>query len=93
MWLTNGIPAMQQALFQPDPLAALLDDWFLVAQMRHYFARAAEHGMPPHLQELATRVLDDMASDIRLVIEYSGPDQQSQVGSRATGCRRRALQN
>jgi hypothetical protein len=27
MWLTNGIPAMQQALFQPDPLAALLDAW------------------------------------------------------------------
>ena len=25
LWLTNGIPAMQQALFQPDPLAALLD--------------------------------------------------------------------
>ena len=25
MWLTNGIPAMQQALFQPDPLAALID--------------------------------------------------------------------
>ena len=74
MWLTNGIPAMQQALFQPDPLAALLDAWFLVAQMRHYFAHAAEHGMPPHLQELATRVLDDMESDIRLVIENSGPD-------------------
>ena len=34
MWLTNGIPAMQQALFQPDPLAALLDAWFLIAQMR-----------------------------------------------------------
>ena len=34
LWLTNGIPAMQQALFQPDPLAALVDAWFLVAQMR-----------------------------------------------------------
>jgi hypothetical protein len=31
LWLTNGIPAMQQALFQPDPLAALVDAWFLVA--------------------------------------------------------------
>jgi hypothetical protein len=74
MWLTNGIPAMQQALFQPDPLAALLDAWFLVAQMRHYFAHAAEQGMPPHLQALANRVLDDMEADIRLVIENSGPD-------------------
>lgn len=74
LWLTNGIPVMQQALFQPDPLAALLDAWFLVAQMRHYFAHAAEQGMPPHLQALANRVLDDMEADIRLVIENSGPD-------------------
>lgn len=34
MWLTNGIPAMQQALFQPDPVAAMLDAWFLIAQIR-----------------------------------------------------------
>jgi hypothetical protein len=74
MWLTNGIPAMQQALFQPDPLAALLDAWFLIAQMRHYFAHATEHGMPPHLQALAYGVLDEMESDIRLVIENSGAD-------------------
>jgi hypothetical protein len=74
MWLTNGIPAMQQALFQPDPLAALLDAWFLVAQMRHYFDHAIEHGMPEHIQELATGVLDDMESDIKLVLENSGPD-------------------
>lgn len=63
LWLTNGIPAMQLALFQPDPLAALLDAWFLVAQMRTYFEHAAEHGMPPHLQTLATRVLDALREE------------------------------
>jgi hypothetical protein len=74
LWLTNGIPAMQQALFQPDPLAALLDAWFLIAQMRGYFAHATEHGMPEHIQELATNVLDEMESDIGLIIQNAGPD-------------------
>jgi hypothetical protein len=80
IWLTNGIPAMQQALFQPDPLAALLDAWFLIAQMRHYFEHASEHGMPEHIQELATKVLDDMESDIDLVLENSGPDVDIERG-------------
>jgi len=71
---------MQQALFQPDPLAALLDAWFLIAQMRNYFDRAAKHGLPEHLEELATRVLDDMESDIRLVIENAGPDTDYELG-------------
>jgi len=74
LWLTNGIPAMQQALFQPDPLAALLDAWFLIAQMRDYFDHATEHGMPEHIQELATDVLDEMESDIGLIIQNAGPD-------------------
>ena len=74
LWLTNGIPAMQQALFQPDPLAALLDAWFLIAQIRDYFDHATEHGMPEHIQELATNVLDDMESDIELIIQNAGPD-------------------
>jgi len=29
----NGIPAMQAALFEPDPVAALLDAWVLLAQI------------------------------------------------------------
>lgn len=73
LWLTNGIPAMQQALFQPDPLAALLDGWFLIAQMRAYFERAAAGGMAPRKLELANRALDAMEADLKLIIENSGP--------------------
>lgn len=74
LWLTNGIPAMQQALFQPDPLAALLDGWFLIAQMRAYFERAAAGGMSPRKLELANRALDNMEADLKLIIENSGPN-------------------
>jgi hypothetical protein len=80
LWLTNGIPAMQQALFQSDPLAALLDAWFLIAQMRGYFSTAADHGMPPENVEIANRVLDEMESDIKLIIENAGPDTDYEHG-------------
>jgi len=80
LWLTNGIPAMQQALFQPDPLAALLDAWFLIAQLRDYFERAAEHGMSKRKAELANRTLDSMESDIRLIIENAGPNTNYERG-------------
>lgn len=80
VWLTNGIPAMQQALFEPDPLAALVDAWFLVAQMRDYFARAADQGMPREYHELAIAVFDSMEADIRLIIENAGPNTSYERG-------------
>jgi len=79
-WLTNGIPAMQQALFEPDPLAALVDAWFLVAQMRGYFATAAARGIPQRQVALVNRVLDAMESDIRLIIDNAGPDTSYEAG-------------
>lgn len=80
IWLTNGIPAMQQALFEPDPLAALLDAWFLVAQMRYYFAAAADHGMPHRNVDIANRVFDAMESDIKLIIDNAGPGTDYERG-------------
>jgi len=74
LWLTNGIPAMQQALFQPDPLAALLDAWFLVAQLRRYFATASDHGMPPEKVAIANRIFDAMESDIKHILDNAGPN-------------------
>lgn len=74
LWLTNGIPAMQQALFQPDPLAALVDAQFLIAQMRGYFAAHAEGSFRGKYAELAESVLDEMESDIKLIVDAAGPD-------------------
>jgi hypothetical protein len=36
----NSIPAMQSALFQPDPGAGLIDAWALLAQLQQGFERA-----------------------------------------------------
>lgn len=80
LWLTNGIPAMQQALFQPDPLAALLDAWFLIAQMRRYFATAADRGMAAESIKIATRIFDAMESDIKHILDNAGPNTDYERG-------------
>ena len=74
LWLTNGIPAMQQALFQPDPLAALADAQFLIAQMRMYFEAPIEHELAPEYLKIAMRALDEMESDLRLIVDNAGPE-------------------
>jgi len=37
LWKINGIPAIQQAAFQPDPFLSFLDLWVLSVQMRLFF--------------------------------------------------------
>ena len=37
LWKINGIPAIQQAAFQPDPFLAFSDLWVLSVQMRLFF--------------------------------------------------------
>jgi hypothetical protein len=79
MWLTNGIPAMQQALFQPDPVAALLDAWFLIAQIRGYF-ESRRPTIPSDVYGLGIKALDEMEADLRIIIENSGPEVSYQRG-------------
>ena len=80
LWLTNGIPAMQQALFQPDPLAALIDTQFLIAQMRIYFEDLSAHDLPPEKRKIAIRILDEMESDIEVIVDNAGPDTDYEAG-------------
>jgi hypothetical protein len=82
LWLSNGIPAMQQALFQPDPLAALVDAQYLIAQMRQYFADGGEHDLSQEYQELANGILDEMEADIELIVNNAGPNTDYQAGRR-----------
>jgi hypothetical protein len=39
-WKIEGVPALRKALFEPDPLSAVMDTWVLLNQMADYF----EHG-------------------------------------------------
>ncbi len=77
----NAVPAMQGALFQPDPVAALLDAWALLAQLQDALPRHAE-GTTPGLLAEAQRALGDMESQVEaLWREVSGREDVSNARS------------
>jgi hypothetical protein len=80
LWLTNGIPAMQHAFFGPDPLAALLDGWFLVAQMHFYFQEGSPNNLPQQFVEIAMRMLDSMEGDIKDIVIRAGSEASYETG-------------
>lgn len=51
-WKAYGIPAVQRAMFHPDPFVSYLDGWSFVIQMRHYFEDGGGRAFGPH-QRLA----------------------------------------
>jgi hypothetical protein len=71
---------MQHALFRPDPLAALLDGWFLVAQMHFYFEEHAPDDLPQNFAEIALRMLDTMEADIKDIVIRAGSEASYETG-------------
>jgi hypothetical protein len=80
LWLTNGIPAMQQALFEPDPLAALVEAQFLIAQMRRYFEGPTEIPIPEEYLQIVNTALDAMEADIKLIVDNAGAETDYEAG-------------
>ncbi|WP_163988485.1 chemotaxis protein [Pyxidicoccus caerfyrddinensis] len=78
----NAVPTMQGALFQPDPVAALLDAWALLAQLQDALPKTAT-GASPELLAKAQRSLGDMESQVEAVWrEITGSENVSSARAR-----------
>ena len=75
LWKINGIPEMQAALFQPDPLAALLDAWALTVQMRNAVLTGPAAALPEEVKSGALKGLAQMESEILKVAQLLGPTE------------------
>ncbi|MCK8503380.1 chemotaxis protein [Myxococcus fulvus] len=61
----NAVPAMQAALLQPDPVAALVDAWALLAQLELALPpRATGAGASPELVARAERMLRQQEAEV-----------------------------
>jgi hypothetical protein len=70
----NGIPAVQAALFEPDPVAALLDAWVLLAQVENA-VNQTDVVADPDLRPIATRRIGDMERELaNLWSALAGPE-------------------
>ncbi|CAM4154272.1 chemotaxis protein [Corallococcus exiguus] len=54
----NAVPAVQSALFQPDPVAALLDTWTLLAQLEDSLPHTAVDASPELLAQAHDTLVD-----------------------------------
>ncbi|XXF79984.1 chemotaxis protein [Myxococcaceae bacterium GXIMD 01537] len=54
---SNAVPALQGALFQPDPVAALVDAWALVAQLQESLPERAKGVAKPLVDKAANALL------------------------------------
>ncbi len=78
----NAVPTMQGALFQPDPIAALVDAWALLAQIQDALPKTAA-GASPELLTKAQRSLGDMESQVEDIWkELSGQEDVSSARER-----------
>ncbi|MEQ9097376.1 MAG: hypothetical protein RIE32_14060 [Phycisphaerales bacterium] len=53
LWKLNAIPAMQEACFRADPLAAYFDAWLLAAQLAEFFEAGAGRNVFGDQQDIA----------------------------------------
>jgi hypothetical protein len=82
----DGIPTMYRALFQPDPVAAVLDAWVLVAQMRTFFEAGKGREMPESVRAAALAAVDRMDAELeRFVRAATRRDDISRAREFVTG--------
>ncbi|NTX04360.1 chemotaxis protein [Myxococcus sp. CA040A] len=61
----NSVPAMQAALLQPDPVAALVDAWALLAQLELALPQwAVSAGASPEVTAKAERMLREQEAEV-----------------------------
>ena len=78
----NAVPTLQAALFQPDPVAALVDAWALVAQLQGVLPESAE-GVSPEVLARAQDGLRQVEAELEAQWkELAGTDDLSPVRER-----------
>lgn len=70
---TNAIPVLQESLFRPDPLEALLDTWALVAQMQDRMAAGGVWERSATAQSLLTETCRQMETELEEVFRKIAP--------------------
>lgn len=73
---SNGVPAMQAALLQPDPVAALIDGWAFLVQLQQVLPKVAT----PEVQSSFQKSLGNLESEVEtLWRELSGKQDVSDL--------------
>jgi len=71
-WKANAIPAIQVAMYHPDPMISYIDGWSLIIQMREYFESGGGRYLFGNQQQLAVNSLAVLEDEALATVESVG---------------------
>jgi hypothetical protein len=72
-WKAEAIPAIQASLLNPDPLAAILDTWVFIFQMRTYMERPSIKHAFGEFYPVVTETINHMDAEMEQLIRAAAP--------------------
>ncbi|GIU01957.1 chemotaxis protein [Shewanella algidipiscicola] len=69
MWKINSEQALQRAIFQASPMAAMVDTWTLTAQMSAFFASGAGHQLFGEQQAIAVTASQQLQQEFEQTVK------------------------
>lgn len=79
-WKIEGVPALREATFQPDPMTAVFDTWVLCNQMADYFDRGHGKELLGEASPLAVSTCRRMEDEFaRIAVEASASGDVSKM--------------
>lgn len=72
-WKAEAIPTIQASLLKSDPLAAILDTWVFIFQMRAYMDRPSIKGAFGDFYPVVTETISSMDAEMEQLIRTAAP--------------------
>ncbi len=72
-WKAESIPILQNTMLKTDPVAAMVDTWAFIHQMKNYFQQPALREQLGQLQPVATETLSRMDEQMEQLVRAAAP--------------------
>ena len=72
-WKAEAIPILQNTMLNSNPVAAMVDTWAFVYQMRNYFQQPALQTQLGQLQPVATETISRMDAQMEQLVRTAAP--------------------
>ena len=73
-WKAEAIPILQNTMLNTDPVAAIVDTWAFIYQMKNYFQQPAVQQQLGPLQPVAADTLSRMNEQMEKLIRTAAPE-------------------
>jgi len=73
-WKAEAIPVMQASLLDTDPVAAALDTWVFLYQMRSYMERSLQHQTLGEFRPVVFGTIKNMDAQMENIVRLSAPN-------------------